>query len=329
MPEQQNLQNEFLSFKKEYGELLEKFLNSEASPENYLNEGYKMGRLAIAKNISILNVTAIHQDCLIAYLEKMETNDHLIVSEKANSFFEEILTSFQMIEMPFREAITLFSKRSLEFANKIRILQGSLKEKEALLKEVYHRVKNNLQVISSMLNLQAMATQESEAKKVLIGSSARVKSMALIHEMLYQTENLSNIGMKSYIDNLLKYLFQIYAVDPNKIKLTTDIDDISLSIDTAIPCGLIINELVSNALKHAFPQNKSGEIQFSFKRKEKDIILLISDNGDGIPAKIDIKNTSSLGMRLINSLTKQLGGNILSEGAKGTTFKLMFATDSK
>ena len=206
-------------------------------------------------------------------------------------------------------------------------LRASLAEKEALLKEVYHRVKNNLQVVSSLLNLQAEATQEPAAQEVLIRSSARVKSMALIHEMLYQTENLAHIDMENYIDNLFKYLFEIYNVDSNKIKLSTDIDTISLSIDSAIPCGLIINELISNALKYAFHGNKSGEIKFSFKKYGNNIILIISDDGEGIPSHIDIKNTSSLGMRLIHSLTKQLDGNIVLEKGKGTTFTLTFAGD--
>ena len=208
-------------------------------------------------------------------------------------------------------------------------LRTSLAEKEALLKEIYHRVKNNLQVVSSLLNLQAAAIKEPAAQEILIGSSARVKSMALIHEMLYQTENLSQINMENYIDNLFKYIFAIYNVDSNKIKLSTDIDDISLSIDTAIPCGLIINELISNALKYAFPGNKSGEIKLSFKKQENNVILIVSDDGGGIPSHIDIKNSTSLGMRLIYSLTKQLDGNIVLDSSKGTTFTLIFSSDNK
>jgi len=329
MPEQSYLQAEFLDFKKQYDDLLEKYLNDETTSEIYLNEGNKLGRQAIANNIGILNVIAIHQDYLITYLSKLETNQHLIIFEKANVFFEEILASFQMIATDFREAITLLNRRSLQFAGRIRALQDSVEVKEALLKEVYHRVKNNLQVVSSLLHLQAESTQEPSIKKVLMESSARVKSMALIHEMLYQTENLANIRMDSYIDSLFKYLFAIYAVDSNKVKLTADVDEISMGIDTAIPCGLIIHELVSNALKHAFPENKSGEIKFSFKKHDNNIILIISDDGAGIPSQIDIKNTSSLGLRLILNLTKQLGGNIELENAKGTTFRLIFAVDNK
>lgn len=322
-------QNSFSIFQKQYGDMLERFLNDKITSEIYLHEGYKLGRQAIDNHIGILDVAAIHYYFIMNYLERLETNEHLMISEKANIFLEEILTSFQMSEIPFRQAITLLNQKILEFAGRVHALQDSLKEKEALLKEVYHRVKNNLQVVSSLLSLQAEASQEFSVKEVLIQSSTRIKSMALIHEMLYQTKNLANIGMEDYINNLLKYLFEIYAVDSNKIKLTTDIDDVSLSIDTAIPCGLIINELTSNALKHAFPGNKSGEIKFLFKKQENKIILILSDEGVGIPPQIDIKNTSSLGMRLIHSLTKQLGGNIILESGKGTTFTLTFAGDNK
>lgn len=323
MSEQQD-QNEFSVFKNQYGEILENFLNDKKASEIYLNEGYKLGRDALINHISILDVAAIHYDCLITYLENLESNEHIIVSEKANAYFEEILASFQMTEIPFREAITLLNRRSLAFAGKVRALQDSLKEKEALLKEVYHRVKNNLQVVTSLLNLQAEAAQDPIVQKSLTESSARVKSMALIHEMLYQTEDLSSIDMKSYSNNLLKYLFEIYDVDVNKITLATDIDNIVLSIDTAIPCGLIINELISNALKYAFLEGKSGGIKFALKEKENNIILIISDDSSGISSRIDINNTPSLGMRLVHSLTKQLGGEIALQSGKGTTFKLTF-----
>ncbi|MES2216955.1 MAG: histidine kinase dimerization/phosphoacceptor domain -containing protein [Pseudomonadota bacterium] len=327
MSEQQPTNDIFSVFKEQYNTLLEKFLNTLVDSESILHEGYKLGRQAVDNNIGILNVVAIHQDCLVSYLEKLETNEHLIISEKANGFLEEILASFQMVETNFRQAITLLNQRSLEFAGRVRALQDSIHEKEALLKEVYHRVKNNLQVVSSLLSLQAGATEEVAIQKVLLESSSRVKSMALVHEMLYQTENLASIAMKSYIVNLFKYLFQIYKTNVKNVQLDVDIDDITLSIDLAIPCGLIINELVSNVIKHAFPNDKLGIITFSFKKQDHKIVLTLRDNGVGIPSEIDIQNTASLGMRLIHSLTKQLDGNILLNRANGTAFTLTFKVD--
>lgn len=201
-------------------------------------------------------------------------------------------------------------------------LQQSLKEKEALLKEVYHRVKNNLQVVSSLLNLQIETTKDASAKRILIESASRVKSMALVHEMFYQTENLAQIEIGEYIQNLLKYLYQIYDIDSNHIKAITDIDMILVNIDTAIPIGLIINELISNSFKHAFPDNKPGKITLSLKKPDDKIILTVSDNGIGISPKIDINNMSSLGMQLVLSLTRQLGGHIALDRSHGTTFTL-------
>lgn len=325
MLEEPGTEDDFSVFKTKYSTVLVNFLNDKKHSETLLNEGYKLGREAIANNIPILNIAAIHQDCVVTYLEQMETNEHLMISEKANNFFEEILGSFQMMETNFREAITLLNQRSLEFAGKMRELHHSLKEKEALLREIYHRVKNNLQVVSSLLNLQAEAATEPAAQDVLIVSSARVKSMSLIHEMLYQTDNLAKIEMQGYLDNLFKYLFNIY--DVKHVKLITDIDNISLSIDTSIPCGLLINEMMSNTLKHAFPWERPGEITFSFKRKNGNIVLIMSDNGVGISPQIDILKTPSLGMRLIQNLAKQLNGEIVLDRAQGTTFTLVFTGD--
>ncbi|MDX1901008.1 MAG: histidine kinase dimerization/phosphoacceptor domain -containing protein [Gammaproteobacteria bacterium] len=202
-------------------------------------------------------------------------------------------------------------------------LTDSLNEKEALLKEVYHRVKNNLQVISSLLNLQAETTKNSSMKSVLVESSARVKSMALVHEMLYQSDNLSKIPMKEYINNLFNYLYMIYGIDSNKINCTIDVDELYLDIDMAIPYGLIINEIISNIFKHAFPKNKLGEIQFSLNKNSKEIVLIVRDNGVGIPESIYPENATSLGLRLIYNLTRQLNGKITLNRDCGTEFKLV------
>ncbi|MHB1949198.1 MAG: histidine kinase dimerization/phosphoacceptor domain -containing protein [Gammaproteobacteria bacterium] len=203
-------------------------------------------------------------------------------------------------------------------------LRESLSEKESLLKEIYHRVKNNLQVISSLLNLQAN-NAEPAIQKVLLESTARVQTMALVHEMLYQSENLEKISMKKYAQHLFSHLYEIYDVDPEKIQLIDDVENFSLTIENAIPIGFIINEIISNSFKHAFPDKQGGEIHFSLKNADNHIVLIISDNGVGISPSINIKNATSLGLRLIKNLTNQLKGNIKINCTHGTQFILKFS----
>jgi two-component sensor histidine kinase len=205
-------------------------------------------------------------------------------------------------------------------------LQDSLTEKVILLKEIYHRVKNNLQVITSLLNLQSEMADVPSIREALITSAARVKSMALVHEMLYQHENLAKISMQDYIDTLIKYLREIYNGLSDKIQFKKEINPITLNIDEAIPCGLIINEVVSNAFKHAFPNNQSGEIQISLKEVDNQIALIINDNGVGITPDLDPQNTPSLGLKLMHNLTRQLNGKIILERKMGTMVTLFFSS---
>ena len=203
---------------------------------------------------------------------------------------------------------------------KIRV---SLKEKEVLLKEIHHRVKNNLQIISSLLNLQKEYVDDDKALNVLLESQNRVKSMAMIHENLYQSNNLSHIKFDNYIQKLVSTLFYSYN-NKNQIKSIIDLEDINLNIDTAIPCGLIINELISNSLKHAFNDEKNGEIGISVKKINNKYELIIYDNGTGFPKEIDFKNTNSLGLKLVNSLVNQIDGQIIIDKNQGTKFKINF-----
>ena len=207
-----------------------------------------------------------------------------------------------------------------------RDLQVSLEEKVVLLQEIHHRVKNNLQVISSLLYLQAGKLQDPQMLDILRDSQNRVKSMALIHEKLYQTKDLARIDLAIYIHNLTNYLFRSYAANLDLIRLHVQADQIFLGIDTAMPCGLIINELVSNALKHAFLADQSGEIQIKlYQTPERRFTLSIADNGVGFPAHIDFQNTSSLGLQLVNTLVDQLDGVIELQREGGTTFTIQFA----
>jgi len=197
----------------------------------------------------------------------------------------------------------------------------SLKEKEVLLKEVHHRVKNNLQIISSLLNLQSKYIKDDQALEMFKESRNRIRSMTLIHEKLYRSKDLANLDVAEYIQNLSSNLFRSYSA--GRVNLKTQVDDILLGIDTAIPCGLIINELVSNSLKHAFP-DKQGEILVNLHRDDGKFTLTVSDNGVGFPEHVDFRNTDSLGLQLVCTLTDQLDGAIELNRTGGTEFKITF-----
>jgi len=204
-------------------------------------------------------------------------------------------------------------------------IQAALTEKEVLLQEIHHRVKNNLQVISSLLNLQSRSIQDRQHLELLKDSQDRIKTMALIHEKLYQAKDLARINFSGYIRDLAANLFRSYKDKSTAITLKTDIDDISLSIDAAVPCGLIINELVSNALKHAFPTGSKGEIFISLSSStDQKFVLTVSDNGVGLPKDLKFQNTASLGLQLVNTLAVQLRGTVEVNSHGGTEFKLAF-----
>ncbi|WP_321422132.1 histidine kinase dimerization/phosphoacceptor domain -containing protein [uncultured Methanobacterium sp.] len=210
-------------------------------------------------------------------------------------------------------------------------LKSSVNEKEILIKEVHHRVKNNMQIISSLLSLQSQHLTEDEevAQDVLKESQNRVKSMAMIHEKLYQSKDFTHIKFEDYIKRLISNLFYSYDTKMDQIKLRVDVEDIDLNMETAIPCGLIISELFSNSLKYAFPEGKSGEIRVSLEKYQDDehewnYILTVQDNGIGLPSDFDIRNTRTLGLELVNSLTKQIDGTLELDSSNGTKFKITF-----
>ncbi|WP_377474964.1 MAG: PAS domain S-box protein [Microcoleus anatoxicus] len=204
-------------------------------------------------------------------------------------------------------------------------LRASLKEKEVLLKEIHHRVKNNLQVISSLLKLQAGYIDDENVQSLFTESYNRVRSMALIHEKLYQTSNLAKIDAADYIRNLVDNLFRSYNISTQKIDLCLKVDKILLDVDTAVPCGLIINEIVSNALKYAFNNQKCGEISIHFIKKDRDYLLLsIKDNGKGLPPDFNLEESESLGLQLVVNLTEQLEGTLNYGSNGGTCFKILF-----
>ena len=203
-------------------------------------------------------------------------------------------------------------------------LRSSLKEKNILLQEIHHRVKNNMQIISSLLNLQIKYVDEEEAVNVLIESQNRVQSMAMIHEKLYESENLTNINFIEYIQSLVSNLFHSYNVKNSRIKTILEIDKVNLNMETAIPCGLIISETVSNCLKYAFPNDMSGEIFISLKSIDIGYELIIRDNGIGLPEKLEFSKLESLGLLLVNNLTEQIDGELKINKQNPTEFKITF-----
>jgi PAS domain S-box-containing protein len=204
-------------------------------------------------------------------------------------------------------------------------LKASLREKDALLKEVHHRVKNNLQIISSLLNLQARYTHNAQALALFRDSQNRVKSMALVHEQLYQSQDLTRIHFGEYVQLLTNNLFRSYGINTHLIKYKIH-TDISLGIDTAVPCGLIINELISNSLKYAFPSRRAGEIRIDLTATpDHRLTLIVADNGVGLPQDLDLQNSSSLGLRLVRILSEQLEGDIEFHSENGTEFRMTFS----
>jgi PAS domain S-box-containing protein len=206
---------------------------------------------------------------------------------------------------------------------KERALRTALLEKEILLKEVHHRVKNNMQVVSSLLSLQKQFINDPALSEVLRESQRRIKSMSLVHEKLYQSRDLSQVAFSDYIHSLVAHLVVSQQIQEDRIKVHFDLEDLFFDIQTAVPCGLIINELVSNAFKHAFPKNRPGEISIRLKRLAGDSFLLaVKDNGVGLPDGFSIEVSQTMGMQLITLLSEQLEGRIEIDRSDGTEFRL-------
>ena len=189
-----------------------------------------------------------------------------------------------------------------------RILR-SLKEKELLLREIHHRVKNNLQIISTLLSLQSSKSGKINVEDLYMESQNRIQSIALIHEKLYQSDDLAHINFEAYVKDLVSDLFDSYGVNSSRIKLNLNIEEVTMGIETAIPCGLIINELVSNSLKHGFSSSETGQINVEL-RKDGEYSLIISDTGSPFPEEMDIISNDTLGLELIKNLVIQLDAKL-------------------
>jgi PAS domain S-box-containing protein len=204
-------------------------------------------------------------------------------------------------------------------------IKASLAEKEVLLREIHHRVKNNMQVIISLINLQAKRVSDPAGLQMLKDAQRRIFSMALVHEKLYQSDDFSHINMASYIQGLIAHVFHTLHVDTTRVAVRTDIGGEFLDINTALPCGLLITELVSNALEHAFPEERTGTVKIAFRRgREGRFTLTVGDDGVGLPRGLDIRNTETLGLQLVMMLIDQLDGTIAVRTKKGTEFTVEF-----
>ena len=202
-------------------------------------------------------------------------------------------------------------------------LTTSLKEKEILLKEVHHRVKNNLQIISSLLSLQSHHVDDARVLELLTETRSRISTMALVHKELYQTGDFTNVNFHQYLEKLVVKLVQIFGGERD-ISPTLEIADMSVPIDMAIPCGLLVNELVTNVLKHAFRGRDSGSLRISLGRENGMIVLLVEDNGVGFPEALDVTKSETLGLQLVVGLSEQLKGSVRVERDNGTRFCITF-----
>lgn len=314
-----------------------------ANPKFEQMFGYDAGELN-GKHVSIVNYATkkvsaedINQAIRSAVLAKGEaTYEVHNVKKDGTPFWCSATTS--VMEHPTYGSVLVAVQQDISDRKQAQEqLEASLKEKEVLLKEIHHRVKNNLGIVSSLLQMQARRTPNDQVNRVLRDSQNRIASIALVHEKLYRSEDLANINFTQYIQDLTVYLFDSYNINSQHIELNTQVEDIDLDIDTAIPCGLIINELVSNALKYAFPDEQPGKIQVRFEqsapidqiamnRFSRVFTLTVQDNGVGLPADLNLQQSRTLGMSLVKGLVKQIKGTIeiSSQPGQGATFTISF-----
>ncbi len=269
------------------------------------------------------------------FTRKLEKFNSTGTHELEGKTFESIGLKKNGLEFPFEISIATWGSKNKKYTTSIirdvtdrkisaKKLQKSIAEKEMLLKEIHHRVKNNLMIISSLLNLQSRYIQDEKSKNIFKESQNRASSMALIHERLYQSTDLKNIDFGDYVQTLSKDLYSTYVLDKDLIKMNIETDELKLDIDTSIPLGLILNELVTNSLKHAFSPGKRGIINIKFKKLDEHYLLEVKDNGKGLPVGLDYKNADSLGLNIITSLTEQIDGELEHLNHSGTIFRITF-----
>ncbi len=271
-------------------------------------------------NLNLLIIILIYSQSITDY--SFTTN---VIPEHSRNLFAlvSVLFSVYLIGGVFGKNL-LHAHHNLYKSKKE--IEKRIQEKETLLKEIHHRVKNNLQTVSSLLSLQSRNIEDVDMKSLIKSSQNRVISMAMVHEMLYMRDDLSKIEYKSYVKELSEYLIRSLKGRENNIKLKLNIEDVKLGIDTAIPLGLLINEAITNALKYGIKDDAEGEIHIELRQENyRDYILSIGDNGVGIPEKVNFKSSKSLGLKLIHNLARQLRGTITRDHSKkGTNYIVRF-----
>jgi two-component sensor histidine kinase len=261
------------------------------------------------------------QDLSIAELslENEKNEARILLKNKQQVLYIIGLVSFALLGLSLFVLYSNNKMNSRELLTKNKIITKALSEKELLLKEIHHRVKNNLQVISSLLSIQSRFIKDPLAVSAINEGRNRVKSMAIIHQDLYRNDNLKGVNVEDYFEKLFESLFSSYNIKEDKIKLTAEIENIELDIDTIVPIGLIVNELISNALKYAFPENREGNIHIRLIEKNDKLILSIEDDGIGFNSTTELKKEESFGHELIDAFAQKLDASVSIESADGTS----------
>ena len=337
-------------------DLIIKYANPASSTSRvFLNKkfsGKSITKLYGSNAVSSL-ITEVNEIVSTGKIKKYETYSPIIDSYFSISAFSPaenlyVTLTTDITEQKKAEKYLRNAHDNLEIKVRERTseLLTTLQEKELLLREIHHRVKNNLQIISSLLNLQIPYIKDEQSIEFFKESQNRVKSISMVHEKLYQSKNLDKIDFGNYISNIITNLFQTYDVTQNIIEYDLDLDDIKLNIETSIPCGLIITELITNSIKHAFPanvvhgpanekfsslatngsgsSNEKSKIWVKLYPENGKFTLIIKDNGIGLPEDLNFKNTKSLGLQLVNLLINQVDGSIELNLKNGTEFRMEF-----
>lgn len=305
------------SFNKNYFD----FVKEAYGYETHIGFDFTKGKVKSTNETEYNRLYEMHMIAVNGKSASFETSVQLNNGEI--KYFENFLDPIVLPDGSIEE-IAYVSHNITEKKNAREQLLQSLNEKEVLLKEVHHRVKNNLQVISSILNLQSSFVKDEAILEILQESQNRIKSMSFIHETLYQTKNFSSIDFSDYITNIGNNLVRSYQLYENKIQIRYTLQHVHLDLDIAIPCGLIINELVSNALKYAYPGDTKGVIEVGLKQKDNIVTLTVADKGIGLPGDLDIENNESLGLQLVLALVEQINAKMEVQNNGGTIFIINF-----
>jgi PAS domain S-box-containing protein len=309
-------------------DFLIEYVNRAVCDFNGMTKQEQMGKRMCELVPNLRNTTRFEQYCQIVETGQPLIQESLVYRETVNG--QPLSATLDIRAVKLGDGFACAWRDVTERTQAEDRIKASLLEKETLLKEIHHRVKNNLQIISSLLRLQSRQIRDRQVLQLFTESQNRVQAMALIHEKLYRSSNLAKIDFEEYIKTLVEELFRGYEARKRSITFKTNVEQVSLAIALAIPCGLIINELVTNSLKYAFPETVGSQISISLQERVRDqFILTISDNGVGLPEDLDFRNTNSLGLQLVCRLTKQLEGTIELERSQGTKFKIVFATPSR